>query len=425
MGIAVDWCLRCKVAGHEVKYFIRHGRDGTCKPTGKGVLDIVEDWQATLQRWRPDLVFVSDNAYYMTQLQPYHDAGFPIFGSNKVAAEWETHREVGQKLFKDAGLDVIPSKLFQDYASAAHHVRKREQRMVSKPNGDADKSMTYCAPSKFYIESMCYMLEERWAKNPKYRSDARQHGFILQEFIPGIEMGVSGYFGPGGWCAYFTEHWEHKKLFAGDRGPATGEMGTVIRYVRKSKLVDAVLKPLTKALHAAKYVGDFAVNCIIDEKGSPRPLEVTTRPGWPSWMIETALRRGDPAQWMRDLCDGFDTFECSDEVAIGLVVAMPDFPYSRMTGKLVEGVPVFGFDLARHHPAEMMLTAKGWATSGDYVCVATGTGKTVSGARRSALAAEKALEIPNNPFCREDVGKKLQQQLPLLQKQGFALNMEY
>jgi phosphoribosylamine--glycine ligase len=210
-------------------------------------------------------------------------------------------------------------------------------------------------------------------------------------------------------------------------GPSTGEMGTTLRFVKKSKLVNEMLLPLTPILEKTKHVGDIAVNCIVAEKdGVPDFLELTCRPGWPSWMIEQALRQGDPAKWMVDLCHGMDTLECSTDIAIGLLVAQPDFPYSRLTGKLVEGIPVFGFgDWVHHHPWEMMLKDGRWETTKDYVCVVTGTGTTVNGAMRSAEASYRKIAIPNSPFYRNDIGERLKEQLPVLQEHGYARGMTF
>ena len=413
--------MRCKLVGHDVKHFIRE-IPHPCK-TGHGVIERVNEWEKWM-RWA-ELVFVTGNTLYMQQLQRYHDMGYPIFGANKASADLEVNRMDGIKAIEKAGLKAIPSKLFHDYDQAIRYVKSCKKRLVSKPNGEADKSMTYVAPKDYSVEAMCYMLD-RWNHNPKYRKDAKQHGFILQEFVPGIEMGVSGYFGPGGFSAWFTENWEEKSLMPGAMGPSTGEMGTTIRYVKKSKLADEMLLPLAPLLQSIKYVGDIDVNCIIAEDGVPDFLEHTCRPGYPSWPIETSLRQGDPAKWMVDLCHGYDTLDCSTDVAVGFLVVQPDFPYSRFTGKLVEGIPVYGFgDWAHHHPTCMMLNNGRWETTLDYIGVVTGTGETVNGAKRSALASFKKLAIPNSPFIRNDISDRLQEQLPVLQKFGYAKGMEY
>ena len=87
---------------------------------------------------------------------------------------------------------------------------------------------------------------------------------------------------------------------------------------RKSLLADKVLKPLEDFLHGIGYSGYIDVNCIIDDKGNPWPLEFTTRPGWPLFQIQQALHLGDPIQWMLDSLNGKDTFK----VRVGLLAVL-------------------------------------------------------------------------------------------------------
>ena len=64
-------------------------------------------------------------------------------------------------------------------------------------------------------------------------------------------------------------------------------------------------------------------------------------------------------------------------------------------------------------------------TAGDYVYVATGTGKSVSQAAANAYKTIDQIEIPNSPMYRTDIGKRLEKQLPKLHKLGFATSWRY
>ena len=60
---------------------------------------------------------------------------------------------------------------------------------------------------------------------------------------------------------------------------------------------------------------------------------------------------------------------------------------------------------------------------GDYICVVTGTGDTITGARRSAYSAVKKIKMPADPFYRTDIGSgRMAIGLPACQKHGFATN---
>ena len=67
-----------------------------------------------------------------------------------------------------------------------------------------------------------------------------------------------------------------------------------------------------------------------------------------------------------------------------------------------------------------------YQTTGDYVAVITGTGETITGARKSAYAALRKVKIPSSPLWRTDIGKgRLVEGLPKIQRHGFARGLAY
>lgn len=424
----LDWIMRCQDEGHKVKWFFT--RTDKNKDFGKGLAERIDDWKPWA-RWA-DLIFQTDNTKHVHGLEPFRKEGCPIVGANIEAAALELDRKLGQDTFKKNGIEVPPFREFKDYDQAIAYVSKSGgKRFVSKPCGDeGDKSLTYCAKSP---ADMVYMLQ-RWKKTGKLKAS-----FLLQEFIGGTEMAAGAWFGPGGFNAGWHENFEFKKLMAGDTGPATGEMGTVLRVVRRSKLADKVLAPLEECLADRGYCGYVDVNCIIDEDGNPWPLEFTMRPGWPTFNIQQALHNGDHAEWLADLCAGNDKRNFSlNSVAVGVVMAIPDFPYSHITRKDVTGIPVYGLTpklMQNVHPCGMMLGSAPQdvhgkvvemsclATAGDYVLVASGVGQSVQEARRGAYRVLKTLEAPASPFYRPDIGQRLKKQLPLIQAKGYATGL--
>ena len=434
---ALDWAMRCQDWGHEVIWYAKRNQDRTIQMAGKGIVNRLVDYDLLRSRYIDwaDLIFLTDNTHYTDVLEPFRERGYPIFGPSPEASELELDRAIGQQAMKQAGLKTIPGVAFDDYDAAAKFVEKHPTYLVSKPSGDADKALSYVADD---AASLIYMLTHRWKHNEKYRSDARKYGFILQEKIKGVEMAVGGWFGPKGWSQWWYENFEHKKLMANDLGPNTGEMGTLSMYVKKSKLADIALKPVTKLLHQIDYVGFCDVSGMIDDKGDFWPFEFTMRPGWPTFYNQIATHEGDPAQWMLDLINGEDTLRVMENACcISVVMAIPDFPYSKMTKKELTGIPVYGAtDRGHVHLCEIMLQddvpiqlgekivrMPNYVTCGDYVCVVTGTGDTITGARRSAYAAVSKIKMPADPFYRPDIGNgRVVKGLPDIQKRGFATN---
>lgn len=436
--VGFDFGLRCQMWGHEVMYFQAPAKNGGDRRDGDGILTKIKDLNLLRRKWLgwADLIFVTDNVKYIDLLEPFRKMGYPIFGPSVEAAELELDREAGQKAMRDHGIPTIPYKTFHDYDSAIAYVKKRNVPLVSKPSGEADKAMSYVADE---ADDLCYMLG-RWKTNPKFVKSAREHGFILQDKVRGVEMAVGGWFGPGGWSKWICENFEHKKLMNGDLGVNTGEQGTLVRYVKKSKLFDLALKPVTPLLEKLNYVGYIDNNVIIDDAGDIWPMEFTMRPGWPLFDNQVSLHVGDPAQWMVDLLVGNDTLQVQENICcISVVVTIPDFPYSHLTQKETTGIPVYNAtDLDHIHPKNMMAgvapTALGdkiidlpcYVTCGDYVYVATGTGETITGARRSAYSAIKKVRMPNSPGYRTDIGVgRLLKNIPLIQRHGYATDISF
>ncbi len=427
----LDFALRCQADDWDVKWFSSPDNERGLM-VGDGLVERVKDFEPWM-RWA-DVVFLADNTKYLVRMDQWRKEGIRIVGPSQETAAWEIDRKLGMKIFEEVGIPCPPYREFSDYDAAISYVKKQDRAFVSKPCGvETDKSLSYVAPSP---EALVFMLE-RWKKRGKLKAS-----FILQEKVKGVEFAVGGWFGPHGWNRGWEQNFEHKKLMHGDLGPNCGEAGTVTRYARTCKLAKKVLEPLTEKLQKAGYIGCIDVNCIIDEAGIPWPLEFTNRPGVPAFQIQQALTSGDHAEWLLDLCDGIDSQPVVyDQIAVGIVMAIPPYPYGRAPDDEVLGVPIYGLTSRNHdsvHPSMVMegevwkrdgdrlVKDKGWVTAGDYVLCATGVSETVVGARDKALNVLDSLrETPCSPFWRRDVGSRLGKQLPILQSLGYATGMVF
>jgi phosphoribosylamine--glycine ligase len=430
-AVALALALRCVKAGHAVRWFIKP-KESNNQTVGDGFKGIekVDNW-LTSAKWA-DLIWCSSNDDYLPKLDSLRKVGVKFFGPSEKSAALEIKRSEGMRFFESNGIDVPEYEQFKTLAEAEAHVRKSEKRYVFKTLGDnEDKSLSYV--SKTPADMIARL--QRWQKlnmNPK-------GPVMLQEFIPGVEFAVSGWMGANGFLGPLNENFEHKKLLSGDVGPNCGEAGTIMKYVQSSVLAEMVLFPLEVSLQKLGHLGDVDVNCIIDEKGKAWPLEFTCRPGWPAFNIMLSAHKGDPVKWMLDACNGEDTLEVSPQVECGIVVAIPDYPYSNKTKAERSDIPVYGItDKNKQYIAPQSIklakqpTMSGnkvvdkdiWTTTDDYLCVVTGMGKTVKRACERAYATLKEIHVPDMIY-RDDVGEKLQETLPKLHKLGFATEFEY
>jgi len=434
-GLFLDLALRLAACGNEVRWY-EHVDKGKHEPRdGEGFKGIkkVPDWREHMPWAKDGLIICSGNYVFMHELDRYREFGYKIFGPSAKSAEMEIKRFKSMEVMKSLGFDLPPYHMFNSLEEAEQFARKSDKCYVFKTNGDeGNKDMTFvsCDPAE-----MVGWLRNKIARGVKVGSQC-----MLQEKIDMLcDYGISGWFGPEGFLPEkYQIAFEHKRLMDGEIGPQTGEQGTVCQYDPNEKLAKEMLLPMAPVLQALGHRGDFAIGVGIDSKGKAWPFEVTARCGWPAFTIQTASHRGDPAKWMRDLLDGKDSLKVSNDVAIGVVMAQPMYPYAKSPPEMVEGNPISGVDDVwdNLHLHSVMLgrgpvmkdgkVTEGSVhmTTGEYVLVATGLGKTITKARDKVYSTVNEIKFPSAMY-RTDIGKKLEDKLPALHKAGYALGVEY
>jgi phosphoribosylamine---glycine ligase len=428
-GTGVNLGLRAVAAGHEVRYWMPT-RAGRPRPYADGMLEKPDEWEPSMD-WA-ELIILTGNNKYSSPLNEYFGKGYPIFGANIKSAELELDRGKGQEILQRYGVKTIPYEVVKSPEEGIALIKETGKAYAMKPwGGVEDCSLTYVSSEP---DDGIFTLE-KWKREGLFKGQ-----LMMQEKIDGIEMGISGMFGPGGWSRALEESFEHKKFLNDDLGANTGEMGTVIRHVAKSKLFDQVLEPITDYLHSINYVGDCAINCMIDKKGTAWPMEFTMRLGWPDFNIRQEVIESDPVQWMKDLIDGKDTLEVSTRIALGVVMAHGDFPHETTGPEPWADFPIYGITEENfpHLHFQQVKEGKGFLWTGDklvrpsmtltagvYVVVVTGSARTVVGAAKAAYRAAWAVKWPSNIVFRTDIGKRLEEQLPELQRHGYAVGMNY
>ena len=386
------------------------------------MLTRILDWRGSIA-WA-DIVILGSNDLPMMEIERRcQERGVPLIGGGPESAKWENDRLHGMSIFKRVGIAIPPVREFTDYDTAIAYVESLGEPVYSKPCWpDADKALS-CKTG--VDEDPAFML-----KRFKWQHQRPKGKFILQDAVKGIEFAVGGWFGPSGFATGWEENFEFKRLFSGDVGPNTGEMGTVMRLVSKSKLADKVLSPIADMLDRTGFCGNIDVGTIIDEYGDVYPLEFTVRCGWPSTNIEQDLYDGDFIEFLAGLAEGHPPRNARrmDEVAVGIVLALPPFPFPITDYDQVVGWPIYGITPSiedRVHFAQAMIDKDRLMTAGDYVAICTGTGDTIQAARGQAYRTVDRLSLPATPYWRDDIGQRLARDLDRLQTHGFAKGMEY
>lgn len=432
-GQGVSFGKRCTEAGHSVKLFIKPHPDGSRQTAGDGYVPKVNDYHPHLKD--ADLIVPTGNASFMAERDALVSEGFPIFAGGTLGVKLEIDRAFAMKLLERKGLEMIPYYEFKDLTEAQDFIHKHGGMYVVKTVGsESDKSLTHVPSRIEYAEQEMIAMFDKWKKQGKMKGK-----IMLQEFWPGIEVGISCYFGPGGWGQWKNINFEFKKLCSRNFGPATGEMATCIQFVKKSRLFDELLEPITEYLHATNYVGDIAANSIVNDKGKIGFLEYTARCGWPFEHGVQELIKGDPAQWKIDMINGKDTMEVYPDACTMLVMGQPNFPYTAHKNKDAENIPIFGItpENQKHLHYVDVKVGRGPilkngnieygempVTSGEYVMVISEKAKTINESAKKAYEIAEFIGLPNK-ICRDDAGEKLEKQLPKLHKHGIATEINF
>jgi phosphoribosylamine---glycine ligase len=434
-GQFLDFVLRCTAAGHECRWYKHVDKGSRQTRDGEGFkgFKVVDEWQSSMPWAKDGLIICSGNYVFMHELDRYRDHGFKIFAPTVKSAELEIKRDKGMDVMRSLGFDLPAFTMFDSLEDAEKFARKSDISYCFKSQGDeGNKDMTYvsCDPADMV----------GWLRDKINRGMVLKSPCMLQEKIDMLcDYGVSGWFGPEGFLPdKFQICFEHKRLGNDEVGPQTGEMGSVTQYCVDEKLAQEYLRPMAPVLQALGHRGDFAIGVGIDKKGKVWPFEFTARCGFPAWHIQNASHKGDPAQWMRDLLDGKDTLKVSRDVAIDVVMAQPPFPFNPGTAEQVEGNVISGVEDVWDdaHLCQVML-GKGpkmedgkiverptCLTTGNYVLVATGLGKTITKARKSVYDTVRSIKFPSAMY-RTDIGEKIEKILPDLHRFGFCPDLEY
>jgi phosphoribosylamine---glycine ligase len=426
VGLAIAY--RCAQFGHKVFWYVEDKPGNYPEEVGKDYhknIEKVTNWVSYVPK--VDLTISTENGAFIEKLDSFKRRGHKVYTPSKEAVELEINRGKGMAFLEDHGIEVPEYHTFKSLAEVEKFVRNNPGPWVLKPEGDNEnKALSFVSKNDGELLNQLAIWKEQ--------KQQFTGSIILQKKIEGIEFAVCAWVGSEGFIGPFSESWEHKKLMPKDHGPNTGEMGTVIKYVKESKLGEMVLRPLEEDLAEMGAFCSCDVNCIIDEDGQPWPLEFTMRFGWPATNIQIFTHKGDPVQFMLDALDGEDTLEVDYDVAIGVVLAIPDFPYGNFKEEQVMGLPIYGIteendknvqpqsmkmaEMLVEEDGEIIETV-GYVTAGDYVAVIVDTGETVEAAQKAVYKIADEISIPNK-IQRSDIGDRVIKKLPELQQMGFA-----
>jgi len=388
--------------GNEVRYFIENETE---REIGDGFVPKVDDWESHVD-WADVIVF-DDVMGQGEKAAALRAAGKHVVGGTAYTDRLEDDRSFGQQELRKHGVSIIPFHEFTDFDSAIEHVRANPGPYVIKPSGEAQniKRLLFVGQEDDGLD-VVHVLQSYKAV---YSDTVKV--FQLQKRVRGVEVAVGAFFNGNDFMLPINVNFEHKPLFPGNIGPATGEMGTCMYWSEPNKIFRATLAKLRDKLAEEGYVGYMDVNCIVNGQGI-YPLEFTARFGYPTISIQAdgiAMPMGD---FFHGMADGsLSRFKTRSGFQIGLRIVVPPFPYDdpkTFSANSKDRVIIFRKPNREGVHIEDVREVNGeWLITGHtgVVLIVTGMGPSVKQAQAQAYQRVRNVLIPNM-YYRTDIGDR-------------------
>jgi phosphoribosylamine--glycine ligase len=335
------------------------------------------------------------------------DQGKLVVGGTPYTDMLEDDRSFGQEELKKNGVSIIPFVDFTSMDEAINYVQNNKGRYVIKPSGEAQNK-----------KSLLFVGEEddgadviRVLESYKRTSSDFIKVVQLQKRIQGVEVAVGAFFNGKEFVYPININFEHKKLFPGNLGPSTGEMGTSMFWSMPNKLFNSTLRKLESVLKQEGYVGYIDLNCIVNGYGI-YPLEFTSRFGYPTISIQQEGMNMPMGEFFYKLASGENfEFKTKKGFQIGVRMVVPPFPYHDYEifeshskgGTIVFKKP----DFNGVHIEDVKLVNQEWVITGHagIALIIVGTGSSMREAQKQVYNRIKNILIPHG-YYRTDIGDR-------------------
>jgi phosphoribosylamine--glycine ligase len=309
--------------GHDVRYYIEAEGD---REIADGFVPKTDDWRAELD-WADVVVFddvwVGDAVGTGEIARDLREEGHAVVGGTPNTDRLEDDRGYAMDVLEDHGVNTLEHREFDSFEAGIEHVRANPAPYVVKPLGEVQnvKRLLYVGREDdgSDVVDVLRAYETAWGH--------RMKGFQLQRRVEGVEVAVCGFFNGTEFVEPVNFNFEHKRLFPGNIGPSTGEMGTSMFWAERNRLFEATLGELEGWLAEEGYVGSIDLNCIVDADGV-HPLEFTPRFGYPTITLQEESFESPTGEFFYDLAHGNDPgLRVHRGYQVGVRVVLPPFPF--------------------------------------------------------------------------------------------------
>lgn len=413
-SLSGDLAFQLKKEGHEVKIYMKAE---FCQDVYEGFLEKVAEWKEYID-WADVIVF--DDVGFGEEANELRKKGKLVVGGSVYTDKLEEDREFGQSEMKRVGMLILPHWDFSDYDLALKFIEENPGRYVYKPSGflAADiKGLMFLGKDEDGKDIHEIIRSNKTVLQKKIKQ------FQLQKFVQGVEVAVGAFFNGNDFIYPVNINFEHKKLFPGDIGPFTGEMGTLMYWSGPNTIFRTTLEKMKEDIRKSGYIGYIDINCIANGRGI-YPLEFTCRFGYPHISIAMEGVTNEWGEFLYSIAKGglFD-LKTKKGFQIGVVCATPPWPYSNASEADIYRDLSIIFkkpNLEGIHLGDVKLIEGSWKIGGceGYDLVVTGSGVTVEDARKQVYGRIENILL-QNMFYRTDIGLGWYEDSDKLQTWGY------
>lgn len=390
--------------GHEVKAYIKAKSDADVY---NGFIEKVEKWEDWVD-WSDIVIF--DDVEFGDAAMRLRKKGKSVIGGTPYTDKLEIDREFGQEELRKHGVNTLPSWNFTSYEDVITFIKENPARYVFKPSGNTPsggKGLLFIGEEEDGKDLIEILDQNKkiWQKKAPV--------FQLQKFVSGVEVAVGAFFNGKDFILPINVNFEHKRIFPGDIGPFSGEMGTLMYWSEPNKLFRMTLERMRPALVESGYIGYIDLNCIVNGRGV-YPLEFTARLGYPTIQIQQEGILMPTGEWLSRLARG-EQFELRTKrgFQLGVRIMVPTYfakSNDKETAEIYRDLPILfkkPYNMEGLHIEDVKIEDGVWRIAGESgaLLVITGSGTTVEEAQKQVYSRLQKIMVLNM-FYRTDIGAK-------------------
>ena len=371
---------------------------------GAGGVEALADWA---EKNKIDLTVVGPEIYLTLGIvDTFARRGLPVFGPSRAAARLEASKIFAKEIMSKYKIPTAPFKIFDRPEPACEYIRSLCEPPVVKADGLAGGKGVIVPGTPQEAERAVQKLMVE-----KIYGDAGNR-VVIEERLTGEEVSLLAVT-DGETVLPLVPAQDHKKVFAGDKGPNTGGMGayapaSILTPALLSEVKRTILEPVILGMKAEghPYTGVLYTGLMLTKNG-PQVVEFNVRFGDPETqvilpLLETDLIELLCAAWDRKLPEV--SLSRKEGAAACVVLSSAGYPGSYRTGMEITGLPQVETmeNVLVFHAGTKRENGR-WKTAGGRVLNLVGLG---SGLSEALATAYRAVDMIHYTGChyRKDIG---------------------